>query len=367
MSDEFDVSAPADYLDAIADTTDGSVAAAELMDRLAERLNAAERTADRYREINNAAEALAELASDSRRPTAVIEAAENSATKVSERARIKKAQITDRIADASQEVRRQAAQSGLSLENGYALDQYLEEDLTTVKKVLSTDSHTDPTLRWEFSDGVAVETTEGRPFEWYGFWKQLAEATDKKLLPEFVSEKAGDPSEDGYGKVSLGPESRPWSEEHYIEAITDLVDERAEKVESVGSRTHVWEAVGNHIGRSRAVSDLDAAVENVAIYAHQDGDELLEVWIPSRIVTRECEEFGVEPKALQQEVAARGADSDELAGDRISEPQVVGSRTVRFWRLDTSHPEVPEPDEIVDQLTTPTDGLDSVEWGDLDE
>jgi len=91
------------------------------------------------------------------------------------------------------------------------------------------------------------------------------------------------------------------------------------------------------------------------------------VWVPTTVINTEAEEHGIETDGLHSEVVARGADSDELGGERIAEAKRAGTTTLRFWRLDATHGEVPEPDEIVDELTTSTDSLDSIEWGDADE
>jgi len=39
---------------------------------------------------------------------------------------------------------------------------------------------------------------------------------------------------------------------------------------------------------------------------------------------------------MQQEICARGADSDELPGDQIATMAEGEKRTLRYWRLDAS-------------------------------
>jgi len=359
MSDE--------YLSATSDGVAASIAAAEVMDRLAERLKAAEGSAGRMKETKAAAEAVAELAAGADDALAVIDSAKNTAGDVAMKAQTKKSIILDALESATVDVRTQAAEAGLSLDHGYALDRFLEEDLQTVRRIESTDHHSETTLSWQFSDGTAVEVDEGTHLEKYNFYKKLAMGTRKKLQPELVSEEVGDPDEDGYERLSLGPETRPWHEDNWISCITDLLDERQTFVESVGARTMTWEAVENEIRLSRAVSDLPTAVDQLMPHAVEDDGELLEVWLPGKTVTKECEEYGIEPKALQEELAARGVDSDDLGGDRVSERVTIEGNGVRFWRLDATHDEVPEPAEIVDEVETGADRLNSMEWGGLDE
>jgi len=359
MSDE--------YLSATSDGVAASIAAAEVMDRLAERLKAAEGSAGRMKETKAAAEAVAELAAGADDALAVIDSAKNTAGDVAMKAQTKKSIILDALESATVDVRTQAAEAGLSLDHGYALDRYLEENLETVRRIESTDHHSETTLSWQFSDGTAVEVDEGTHLEKYNFYKKLAMGTRKKLQPELVSEEVGDPDESGYDRLSIGPESRPWHEDNWISCITDLLDERQTFVESVGARTMTWEAVENEIRLSRAVSDLPTAVDQLMPHAVEEDGELLEVWLPGKTVTKECEEYGIEPKALQEELAARGVDSDDLGGDRVSERVTIEGNGVRFWRLDATHDEVPEPAEIVDEVETGADRLNSMEWGGLDE
>lgn len=358
---------PADYIEATSGK--GTTAAGSVMERLAERLLAAPSADAKLAERKAAAEAVVEIASNSDRPEAVVNHAKNEAGSVAQKTSTKKAVIADPIEERSRDLRRDVAKAGISLDHGYGLDKYLEKDLVRVEKVESTDHHNDPLFRWVFSDGVVVETNSGLPYEWYPFWKRLVEATDKQLLPQFASEEIGDPEKDpDYPKLSLGPESRPWSEHHYITCLNDLVTDRVEHVETVGPRTEVWEAVCRYIGRSRAVTDLETAVSNRAVHAyHDDNGDLAEIWVPTATINSECSEHDVEPRALQNEVVARGADSDELAGRSVAEPQTVGQNTQRYWRLDATHDAVPEPDEIVDELTAPTDSIEGMDWGDTDE
>jgi len=356
-----------EYLSAAPDDVSASIAAAEIMDRLAERLKAAGGSRETMEETRAAADAVAELATDADDALAVIESAKNTASDVAMKAQTKKSIILDALEAATVDVRTQAAEAGLSLDHGYALDRFLEEDLETVRRIESTDHHSETTLSWQFSDGTTVEVNEGTHLEKYNFFKKLAMGTRKKLQPELVSEEVGEPEEDGYERLSLGPESRPWHEDNWISCITDLLDERQTFVESVGARTMTWEAVTNEIRLSRAVSDLPTAVDQLMPHAVEEDGELVEVWLPGKTVTNECEEFGIEPKALQEEISARGADSDDLGGDRVSERVTIEGNGVRFWRLDAAHDEVPEPAEIVDEVETGADRLNSMEWGGLDE
>lgn len=356
-----------EYLTAASDDAP-AIAAAEVMDRLAERLNAVDSTAGQMKEKKAAGEAVAQLAEGANDTLAVVEAAENAAKTVAQKARTPEDQIKSVLSKHTKDARRKAAEDGLSLDYGCGLDEYLEHDLETVRRIESTDHHTDTTLSWQFSDGATVELNEGTHLEKYNFYKQLAMATEKKLQPEIVSEEIGDPDEDGYDRLSLGPKSRPWADENWIRCITDLLDERRTAVKSAGPRTTVWEAITDEIHLSRAASRIGVAVDQLMPFAKAaEGGGLDEVWLPAKMVLKMCDDHGIEPQGLQEELAARGVDSDELGGERISERVAVEEKSVRFWRLDATHDEVPEPADIVDEIETGTERLNSIEWGDLDE
>lgn len=355
----------ADYLSAV-DTDSPSIAAVEIMDRLTERLKATDTIKERLVETQAAGVAVADVAGDADNPLPVIQSAKNCTGEVAQKAGMSKGPLQDAIDEATSEVRQEAADTGLSLEHGYAFDRYMEENLEEVKKQCSTDHNDDPVYQWVFDDGTSVETSDGTHYEHYNFWRKVARSTDKKLQPDFVSEEIGDPdeNEEQYAELSIGPTSRPWAVTNWVQCITDLVEDRVKRVTTDGPRTVVWRALANEIGRSRAVRDKQEGVSHTMMTVEESADgELLEVWVPSKVIMRECEEHGIEPRALQQELAARGVDSDELDGERIAETVQAEGRSIRFWRFDASHPEVPEPSEIVDEVTLSTDSLEGMEWG----
>jgi hypothetical protein len=348
-----------DYLSAV-EGDDPTIAAAQVMDRLAETLKAADGSATALAELKAAGEALADLAREADRPAAVVETARNEAGDVAQKANRSKDSIIDRIEKETDKVLMDEAADELRLDRMYGLDRYLEHDLERVNIIRSTDKVNDTILRWEFADGAVIEHDDSVHMHRYEFWEQLTLETSKSLSPDLASEQAGEPGEkeDRYRKLSLGPESRPWhyEREFWVESITDLMEERGTETERVGPRTAVWEKVQDYIRRSRMVADRADAVVESQPHAVRDGDgELSELWIPSSTVGEICEEWGLTPNALQSELAARGVDSDTVPGDGISDVFSEDGRATRYWRLDATHEEVPEPDEVVDELD---DGLD---------
>ena len=355
-----------DYLEAR--TADNATdAALDVLDRMVECINSADSGSQRMKEIRGAAEAVAEVAAESDNPMAVIKQAKNAVPTISQRSRTPKDTILDNLETAAEDVLMEEAAAGLTLENGYALDEYLEKDLVVVKKLDLTDHHSDPTFVWKFSDGVTVETEHRTHYEWYNFWTKLASGTKKKLLPEFASSQIGDPEKnpEKYAKMSLGPSTRPWNQDNWIECISDLVDDRVEYVETVGPRTMVWEWLCDKIGRARACTDLADAVGAMRMHARLDENgDVAEIFVPAALIERECEERSVTLSGMQQEICARGADSDELPGDQIATMAEGEKRTLRYWRIDATHSDIPEPQELPDELNTGAEALENMEWDD---
>lgn len=354
------------YLDAPTDEAP-SIAVVEVMDRLAGRINSADGNAQKLKEIRAAAEAIADIAAEADKKIAVIKSAKSTASNIAERSRTPKDTIVGAIEDATEDLVMQEAAAGLSLQSGYGLDEYLEKNLLVVKRIDITDNHNDPKYSWQFDDGVVVETDHRTHHEWYNFWTKLDAGTKKKLLPDFASAQVGNPGDnpDKYAEMSLGPKSRPWHQNNWVECIADLVDERVEYVETVGPRTMVWEWLCDKIGRARACADLSDAVGAMRMHAQLDeNSDVVEIFVPAALIERECEERSVTLSGMQQEICARSADSDELPGDKIATMAEGKKRRLRYWRLDSTHPDIPEPQEIPDELNTGAEALENMEWSD---
>ena len=344
-----------------------AIAASEVMDRLTQRLKSSSKISETMKETKAAGEAIAEIADSADNPLAVVNSAKNTTGDVAQRSQTSKETIVDAIDTATADLRAKTAEAGLSLDNGYGLDEYLEKNLVVVKRLDLTDHHCEPTYSWQFDDGVTVETEHRTHYEWYNFWTKLGSSTKKKLLPEFASAEIGDPDENPrkYAELSLGPDSRPWHQDNWIECISDLVDDRVEYVETVGPRTMVWEWLCDKIGRARACKDLADAVGAMRMHARLDENgEVAEIFVPAALIERECEERSVTLSGMQQEICARGADSDELPGDQIATMAEGEKRTLRYWRLDATHQDIPKPQELPEELNTGAEALENMEWDD---
>lgn len=345
------------YLNATT-TAEPSIKVAEVMDRLAERLKAADGSAGELTELKAAGEAVAVLAEAADRPAAVVDTARNEASSVAEQASRAKESIVEHIERETDEVLAASAEDDLALSGVYGLDRYLENNLKEVVVQRSTDAVSDSTLRWRFDHGHVYEHDDSVHMDRFNFWTELVRDARESLTHELASEQVGSPEDDGedrYRRLSLGPESRPWHRSMWVECIHDLLEERAREVEVVGPRTSVWEEVQNWIRRTRFVADkTDAVSHSQPRVLTDDNGDAVELWVPASKVTEVCEEWGVTSTALQAELAERGVDSDDVPGDGLSEAVGVEGNALRYWRLDATHGDVPEPDDIVDELA---DGL----------
>jgi|GEM_PF-958946 hypothetical protein len=366
MSD--DISAEA-YL-AAAEDAPAVVGAGRVMARLGDQLKDADGMGEKMEEMMAAGDAIAQLASDADTPTKVIGVARDSAGDVAQVSRIGKERIIDTITDQVGDLEEQAIEDagGYRVDHGIGLDRFLEDHLEEVVVQRSTDAVDDPVLRWRFDGGERVETKDGVHFDHYYFFKKLSAATDRRLVTELASEKADDHSDSAaeYARKSLGPEDRPWSRKNdlWTRSISGLVEERSRIETVLGPRTEAWEHIRARIASGRGVRDQDDAITQGMIYVAEDLDE---IWIPTSMVADAVESVETSRRALQSELAERGIDSNELSGSGISEAMTSNGTTARFWRLDATHDEVPEPEIVLDEADDPTERSADVENDDQED
>ncbi len=342
-------------------------AAEAVMNRLGEQLKGTDGTADAVGLMGSASSALRQLAVESDDPAAVSQRAKDESGDVARRSGKKKDRIVGLIDDATKDVldeHREArldSGEGLAVREGVGLDEYLEDELIEIVRQQSTDAVDDPVLRWRFADGVRIETSESIHHDHYALFKKLASATDKQLVPELASEQVEDELRDdedadgeAYARLSLGPQSRPWNRDGglWSRAISGLVQERIRTETVVGPRTDAWESIQQRIRSGRAVRDLADAVEHGMIHVDEDTSE---VWVPTALVDNAADQLETSRRAIQAELAERELTSPNLSGERVSEAVSRSATAMRFWRLDLTHDDVPEPEIILDEIEDPLD------------
>ena len=272
-------------------------------------------------------------------------------------------EIGDAVGDLEEKAIEEAG--GYRVDHGIGLDRFLEDHLEEVVIQRSTDAVDDPVFRWRFDGGERVETDDGVHFDHYHFFKKLSAATDRRLVTQMASEKAEDHSDSAeeYARKSLGPTDRPWSRssDQWTQSISGLVEERSRTETVLGPRTEAWESIRARIGAATAYRSLDDAVAQGLIHVDEDHDE---IWIPTSMVADAVENIETSRWGLQSELAERGIDTDELSGSGISEAVRRDSSVGRFWRLDATHEDFPEPENIQDEVTDGTERSAEVENGD---
>lgn len=335
-----------------------AIAATEVMDTLGDRLKEAEGAADKMRELAAAGNAISQKAEEADDPTKVVNAARDASGDVAQVASIGKDRISEAIDDAVGDLEEKAIEEagGYRVDHGIGLDRFLEDHLEEVVIQRSTDAVDDPVFRWRFDSGERVETDDGVHFDHYHFFKKLSAATDRRLVTQMASEKAEDHSDSAeeYARKSLGPTDRPWSREsdRWTQSISGLVEERSRTETVLGPRTEAWESIRARIGAATAYRSLDDAVAQGLIYFDED---LEEIWIPTSMVADAVENIETSRWGLQSELAERGIDTDELSGSGISEAVRRSGSVGRFWRLDATHDDVPEPETVLDEVTDGTE------------
>jgi hypothetical protein len=355
---------PIPEVDAVADqlaSGEYELATSAVMDVLTDRLKNAEGEVDRSLALKEAGEAVSEIAAEADDARAVEDKVDSAASSVAQQTGTPTSEITDPLKaagllDQIDQQRETTVGEGIEVPVGIGLDSYLEEFLEVVVIQRSTDAVDDPKLRWRFSDGARVETSESAHHDYYQFYQKLNAATSKRLVPEVASEQVeeelrDDEDLDGemYGKLSLGPTDRPWHTKNKLwsRAISGLVEERTETVTVTGRRTDAWETLQNRIATGRAVENLTDAVKHEAVYVDDDAAEL---WVPSSFVDKAAETVETTRRAMQAELSERGLTVADHGGGRVSESVIRDDTARRFWRFDLNAEAVPEPSEILPEF-----------------
>lgn len=374
MTGEYDEDAVEKYLTAARSTdTDRVDAQTEsVLDRFVERVKVLDKNYKKVDEVENVKEALAQLAEETGSPGVVIEHVDDegnnyaNATGQQVNTGTFTGEMLDKVRELDRETRAEVGEEFEIDADGIGFDRFLEDHIVRVVKMRTTDHASDVTTRFEFDDGTAVECDEEYLY-WEPFYRVVEPNTDTDLdvRQEFASRQAttripddaGDVTDTTshayslYCKLSLGPEERPWSKNTGLwnNSIKDLIKKYGTETVTIGPRTEAWENLQDRIRAARATTSLDDAASHAEVYVDESNDE---VWVPTSMAAAVVEDVEIERRDLQIELAQRDVDSDYLSGDRISHKETSGGSFQRFWRLDATHGDVPEPDTVVDSIST---------------
>lgn len=360
----------------------------EVLSVLQDQLQEAADPMTRLEELAAANRVLVTVAKDYDDPESVIDHTDSYASDIASTAQIKKDKILAGVLGLTREYRNEkdkeeieekldeTAESESSgqytLEDGYALDEYLE----TTDKVVKLDSEdhvNDPAHVFKFADGTQVRVEDGDHLSRELLYRVVESGSDEQIRNEIVStEAAGDittynkeEAEEQYSLLSHGPEERPWGMDVVLDSyqkdawnkcITHLVDKKKVKQETSGPCTDAWSDLQAKIKNTRAAKDKQSVVSHGGdgVFYHVENEEL---WVPTSMVSTAAEEYATSRTQLAYELHERGVTSDELSGRNVSTAARDVSPPTRFWRLDRLHPDVPEPEPIVDTFDEMNDAF----------
>jgi hypothetical protein len=227
---------------------------------------------------------------------------------------------------------------------GQAFDEVLTDRLQSLEVVYSTDAKQSTVWRWQFTDGVELETTvskEGgrKHHDWKAFKRDYFDA----LVATGRGEQLAAPSED----LRDSDAWEAW--------INDLILRDSKTVKHVGPRTEAVRMLQDYIGRNCAYTDLATVRERQGVWAPADGDAaadggLAELRVPTDEVKRICDQVGISTRALQVELDARGLTSPAVNG--VSGTEYDESVRFAYWALNG---EIADPEEIVTETETPAE------------
>jgi hypothetical protein len=224
--------------------------------------------------------------------------------------------------------------------DGSAFDVIIENRLQSVQAVHSSDAKQGTVWRWEFSDGVVLETEASKDGgRLHHHWEQFRNDYFDALVALDKGEPLGDPQDDR----SDFEEWQQW--------INQQILAHAEPVEHVGPRTEAVRMLRDYIERNVAYCDLSIMRERNGIWV--DDSELTsvtELRVPLEEIKRICDEISVTTRALQIELDARGLTHDGTNG--VSGAGYVDGVRVPYWALT---PSIADPEEIVAEPSTPAE------------
>ena len=353
-----------------ADTDDARYQARDVLNLLTAQLKKDTDPLYRSEQLGMAADVLAGVADDNDAHDAIMSYVDDKASEIAADVQFAGDKIRGGMLPVLREAKQDAVMAGAgdaassswTLEHGVGIDEFVEDNIESVTKLTTTDHVDDVSLKFDFGD-VQIEFDDSEYLFFDQFFAAVQRAADVRIRDEIASLQAaqychGDVNEEDseakaqYRDMSLGPRERPWSHGNWTESITHVIDEYSEGVpredQPIGPRTEAWEYICDEIENGTVTSNRGDAVEYKAVYVPDDIDE---VWIPTDVVDNACEDIAVTRGKLVSELDDRGVTTDRLSGRKVSEPVTENGSSLRMWRFDTTHPDVPVPVDVQESLS----------------
>lgn len=224
--------------------------------------------------------------------------------------------------------------------DGTAFDELIESRLESIQAVHSTDAKQGTVWRWEFSDGVVLETETSKDggrkhYDWESFRRDYFDALVALGDGESIADPTGDLTE-----------SEEWQE-----WINQQILDNTEPVEHVGPRTEAVRLLRDYIERNVAYRELSVMRERNGIWTDSsDPESVTELRIPLEQIKRICDELSITTRALQIELDARGLTHEDVNG--VSDAGYSDQVRIPYWVL---APEIADPADIISDPTTPAE------------
>lgn len=183
---------------------------------------------------------------------------------------------------------------------------WIENNVETVEKMMSTDSRTETKYKFIFKNIDKTIESDGVHRSLSQFKNELMDTTDTRFeSPQFSDSEPYDNSDD-------------WSK-----FIDDFILDNMVKKTYRGSCTKCIENVKKKI--NRAFDDIEQAVDRDASYYDKEENKL---YIPSMLIMSEAEKLDLSVEAVQSELDSRGV----INGSVSTQESVDGERK-RYWKL----------------------------------
>lgn len=250
-------------------------------------------------------------------------------------------------------------------EDGIGIDEYVEQKLSRVVREVTNSARSESNYIFEFSDGARVKFEDSDHRRWGLFSDRICAQANIRVVSKFASHAVINEIDDSldtdfgdekYRELSVGPEERPWGhpeEDAWWDLCISSLEDDAVRKSTQAPVSDAVEQLQHKISTSEAGTDLT----NVVKACKQMGDTALwydddheEIYVPTETVDSCYEDRACSRRDLRYELDARGMLTDRIAGAGASKQITRNQMHQRFWLLDASNEEVPEPAEVTSHL-----------------
>ncbi|WP_436931256.1 hypothetical protein [Halosimplex halobium] len=207
-------------------------------------------------------------------------------------------------------------EQGDEKEHSYELDKIVEQHVSQLVVLKSSDSNHDTTYQWYFDDEFSTDVVETKQ-EWKNpgnFKEILFSALDVMVY---------------------GPS---FQDKEWPDYIKRWVIQNQKVEQTTGTRTIAIQDLKNQVSKTVAYTHEEAAARNGVLYV--EDEEFDAIQVPNELTNTVCDEHNITPQALHAELRSTGYL------ERKARQEEIDGVTMRWWQLTTDFVSEIEIDEV---------------------